>query len=106
MTYSNLMNENRNITANLSRLNALLDETRLDAVVLRSGQNFTYLSGVVYPGTLARNQDLADSMRGVMLLWPRTGNPVIVANKTAAELAQRDSWIDTIELYEGYLESP
>lgn len=100
------MNAQRKITANLPRLNALLNETRLDAVVLRSGQNFTYLSGVVYPGTLARNQDLTDSMRGVMLLWPRSGKPVIVANKTAAELAQRDSWIDTIELYEGYLESP
>ncbi|MDB5858069.1 MAG: hypothetical protein JWQ76_1758 [Ramlibacter sp.] len=92
--------------ANVDRLHALMDEARLDAVVLRSGQNFTYLSGVVYPGTLARHQDLADSARAVMLLWPRHGQPVIIANKTAAGLAQRDAWVDRIELYEGYVESP
>jgi Xaa-Pro aminopeptidase len=74
--------------------------------VLRSGQNFTYLSGIVYPGTLARHQDLTDSMRAVILLWPRNGEPVIIANKTAAGLARRDSGIERIELYEGYVESP
>jgi hypothetical protein len=37
-----------------------MDEAKLDALVLRSGQNFTYLSGVVYPGTLARHMDLTD----------------------------------------------
>ena len=77
--------------ANLDRLNALMDEAGLDALVLRSGQNFTYLSGVVYPGTLARHQDLTDSMRAVLLLWPRRGLPIIIANKTAAGLAQRDA---------------
>jgi Xaa-Pro aminopeptidase len=92
--------------ANVDRLHALMDEAGLDAVVLRSGQNFTYLSGVVYPGTLARHQDLADSARAVLLLWPRHGRPVIIANKTAAGLAQRDAWVDAVELYEGYVESP
>jgi Xaa-Pro aminopeptidase len=92
--------------ANLARLHEMMDREQLDAVVLRSGQNFTYLSGVVYPGTLARHQDLADSMRAVLLLWPRHGEPVIVANKTAAGLAQRDSYVQRIELYEGYVESP
>ncbi|MDB5954036.1 Xaa-Pro peptidase family protein [Ramlibacter sp.] len=92
--------------ANVERLNTLMDEAGLDAVVLRSGQNFTYLSGVVYPGTLARHQDLADSARAVLLLWPRNGPPTIIANKTAAGLAQRDSWVEHIELYEGYVESP
>ena len=80
----------RKITANLSRLNALMDEAGLDAVVLRSGVNFTYLSGVVYPGTLQRHMDLADSTRPVLLFWPREGKPVIVANKIAAGLAGRD----------------
>src|SRR5690606_27967511 len=69
------------ITANVERLETLMDEAGLDAVVLRSGQNFTYLSGVVYPGTLARHQDLADSLRAVLLVWPRRGAPVIIANK-------------------------
>jgi Xaa-Pro aminopeptidase len=93
-------------TANVERLNAIMDAEGLDALVLRSGQNFTYLTGVVYPGTLARLQDLTDSARGVILLWPRHGDPVIVANKTAAGLARRDSRIERIELCEGYVESP
>jgi Xaa-Pro aminopeptidase len=100
------MDSDRESLANLPRLAAHLDAAGLDAIVLRSGQNFTYLSGVVYPGTLARHQDLADSTRAVLLVWPRRGKPVIVANKTAAGLAQRDAWDARVELYEGYVESP
>lgn len=96
----------RKITANVNRLEALMDNAGLDAVVLRSGQNFTYLSGVVYPGTLARHQDLADSARAVLLLWPRHGSPVIISNKTAAGLARRDSWVEQLVTYEGYVQSP
>lgn len=92
--------------ANIARLHALMDEAGLDALVLRAGQNFTYLSGVVYPGTLARHVDLTDSTRPVMLVWPRSGKPVIVANKIAAGLAQRDSWVEAIALYEAYVDSP
>jgi len=100
------MNSRRKATANLDRLHALMDEAGLDALILRSGQNFTYLSGVVYPGTLARHQDLSDSARAVLLLWPRHGAPVIIANKTAAGLARRDAWVERVELYEGYVQSP
>jgi Xaa-Pro aminopeptidase len=96
----------RKSIANFARLNALMDEARLDALVLRSGQNFAYLSGIAYPGTLQRHMDLTDSTRPVMLVWPREGKPVIVANKTAAGLAERDSWIEKIELYEAYVDSP
>jgi Xaa-Pro aminopeptidase len=92
--------------ANLARLNALMDEAKLDALVLRSGQNFTYLSGVVYPGTLQRHMDLTDSTRPVILVWPRNGKPTILANKTAAGLAERDSWVDDLVLYEAYVDSP
>lgn len=92
--------------ANIARLDALMDAAGLDALVLRSGQNFTYLSGVVYPGTLQRHVDLADSTRPVVLVWPRKGRPVIVANKIAAGLAERDGWIDDIVLYEAYVDSP
>ena len=100
------MTASRTPTANLERLDRLMDEAGLDAVVLRSGQNFTYLSGVVYPGTLARHQDLSDSTRAVLLLWPRRGAPVVIANKTAAGLARRDAWVERVELYEGYVQSP
>ncbi len=96
----------RKITANIARLNALMDEAGLDALVLRSGQNFTYLSGVVYPGTLARHMDLTDSTRPVVLLWPRNGKPVILTNKTAEGLARRDAWVEKVVLYEAYVDSP
>ena len=92
--------------ANLPRLHALMDEAKLDALVLRSGQNFTYLSGIVYPGTLQRHMDLTDSTRPVCLVWPRNGKPRIVANKTAAGLIERDGWIDDYVLYEAYVDSP
>src|SRR6185503_4556755 len=88
------------------RLHALMDEAGLDALVLRSGQNFTYLSGVVYPGTLARHMDLTDSTRPVVIVWPRHGKPVIMTNKTAAGLVERDGWIADYELYEAYVEDP
>ena len=100
------MTENRGSIANIARLEHLMDEAGLDALVLRSGQNFTYLSGVVFPGTLARLQDLTDSARGVLLLWPRHGRPLVIANKTAVGLVRRDSGFERVELCEGYVESP
>ena len=100
------MTGRRKSIANLQRLDALMDEAGLDALVLRSGQNFTYLSGVVYPGTLQRHMDLADSTRPVFLVWPRKGEPVILTNKTAAGLAERDGWIDKVLLYEAYVDAP
>ena len=100
------MSATRTPIANIDRLHALMDEAGLDAIVARSGQNFTYLSGVVYPGTLQRHMDLTDSTRPVMVVWPRNGKPVIVTNKIASGLAARDSWIETIVLYEAYTDSP
>ena len=79
--------------ANVDRLHAYMDRNNLAAVVARSGQNFTYLSGIAYPGTLARLLDLTDSPRGVMVFWPRDGEPSIILNKTAEPLTARDSWI-------------
>jgi Xaa-Pro aminopeptidase len=96
----------RQCIANITRLHALMDDAGLDALVLRSGQNFTYLSGVIYPGTLQRHMDLTDSTRPVMLIWPRNGQPLIVTNTTAAGLVQRDGWIDDLVVYEAYVESP
>lgn len=96
----------RPIIANVDRLHAFMDRHRLAAVVARSGQNFTYLSGLAYPGTLARHLDLPDSARGVLVVWPRQGEPVIVLNKIAEGLTRRDSWVKRIEVYDAYTESP
>src|SRR5437667_7654056 len=88
----------REIIANLERLNQLMDEHAFSAIVVRSGKNFTYLAGFAYPGTLARHLDFPDSPREVLLVWPRRGEPLMVLNHIAAPLAERDSWLEAIEL--------
>jgi Xaa-Pro aminopeptidase len=92
--------------ANVDRLRTYMARHDLAAVVARTGQNFTYLTGMAYPGTLARLLDLTDSPRGVMVFWPLEGEPSIILNKTAEPLTRRDSWVKKLELYEGYSESP
>ena len=78
----------------------------LSAVVIRSGKNFAYLSGVVFPGTLARHLDLTDSPRDVYLVWPLEGEPIIVTSPLGKPVIERDSWISQIEVVEDYAESP
>ena len=97
--------DKRSIIANVERLNRLMDRDGLSAVVARSGKNFTYLTGFAYPGTLARHLDFPDSPRGVIVVWPRHGDPVMVLNSYAAPLARRDSWLERIEMYDDYGES-
>ena len=98
------MNAGNNI-ANVDRLHALMDRDGLSAVVLRSGTNFTYLAGFDYAGTLARHLDFSDSPRGVLIVWPRSGAPVLVLNRFAVDRARRDSWIDDIAVFDDYGES-
>ena len=75
------------MVVNVQRLNDFMDRHRLSAVIARSGQNFSYLAGFGSPGTLARLLDLTDSPRGVMLLWPRHGEPTLVLNGAAVPVA-------------------
>jgi Xaa-Pro aminopeptidase len=100
------MTQPRPVIANIPRLYELMDRDGLDAVVVRSGINFTYLAGYANPGTLARHLDFPDSPREVLLLWPRHGEPVLVLNGSFAPRARRDSWVTAIELYLPYVESP
>jgi Xaa-Pro aminopeptidase len=80
-----------------------MDRYKLAAVVARSGHSPI---GIAYPSTLARLLDLTDSPRGVMVFWPRHSEPSINLNATAVPLTRRDSWIEQLEIYEGYSESP
>ena len=100
------LNPRKSELMNLERLNAKMDEHGVDAIVSRAGLNFTYLTGCVYPGTLARHVDLSDSPRAVYVVWPRHGEARIVVNSTAEGLARRDSWVTGFDLYEGYVERP
>jgi len=96
--------EGRLIIANVDRLDRLMDQAGLAAVVVRGGHNVTYLSGVSFHGTLARHLDLSASPRGVAVVWPRGGPPVFVLERTATGPAQRDSWIEGFEVFSGYEE--
>jgi len=98
------VNSSKNI-ANVDRLHALMDRDGLSAVVLRSGTNFTYLAGFDYAGTLARHLDFSDSPRGVLIVWPRSGMPVLVLNRFAVDRARRDSWIEDVVVFDDYGES-
>jgi len=93
------------IIANVERLHRLMDAAGLGAVVVRGGQNVTYLGGIAFHGTLSRHLDLAASRRGVVVVWPRHSEPVFVLEVTAAGAAARDSWIERFQVFSGYTES-
>jgi len=93
------------ITANVPRLERYMDANGLDAIAVRTGVNFTYLAGIALPGTLARHLDIANTVRGFMLVWPRKGEPVIVLDSFAEKVVARDSWIRKTVVYRAYVES-
>lgn len=95
----------RQIIANVPRLHEYMDRHQLAGIVLRSGNNFTYLSGIAYPGTLARHLDLANSVRGVLLVWPRRGEPVVILDYAADGLTRERAWVTRVEVYEPYVET-
>ena len=91
--------------ANTKRLHEFMSSREVDSLVLRSGVNVTYLSGFAYPGTLGRHLDFVDSPRNILLLWPREGEPVLIADLFAVPLAKRDGLISDIRSFNGYVES-
>ena len=95
----------RKIIANIPRLERYMDANGLDAIAVRTGANFTYLAGIALPGTLARHLDLANTVRGFMLVWPRKGEPVVVLDAFAEKVVARDSWIKKTVVYKAYVES-
>ena len=97
------------VIANVARLHAAMDRERLAAVVVRSGQNFTYLSGVSIPGTYGRYLDLTDSPRGLFLIWPRHGDAIMVRsrfNEGTERMIAAESWVPRTEAYEAFAEEP
>lgn len=95
----------QNVIANVDRLNRYMDRKDLAAVAVRSGVNFTYLAGMAMPGTLMRHLDVANTVRGFMLLWPREAEPAVILNSMAEKVVKRDSWINRVELYQAYVKS-
>ena len=95
----------RKVIANVPRLERYMDANGLDAIAVRTGPNFTYLAGIALPGTLARHLDIASTVRGFMLVWPRKGEPFVVLDSFAEKVVARDSWIGKTLVYKAYVES-
>lgn len=93
------------IDANVDRLHRLMEREDLAALVVRGGLNVTYLAGVAYHGTLARHLDLAGSQRGAVVIWPLESAPILVVDATASGASARASWIDRLEVFDGYQEA-
>ena len=55
------------------------------------------------PGTLSRHMDIASTVRGFMVLWPRVEAPIVVVDAFAEKLVQRESWIERVEVYQAYV---
>lgn len=91
---------------NRAELDSLFDRLALDAIIARSGRNVAYLTGMRFPGTLGRLQDFTYAPRAVLALWPRQGEPALIASAIAAGLARRLSWVDDVRVYTEYQESP
>ena len=73
--------------------------------MVRGGLNVAYLADIAYHGTLARHLDLGGSPRGIVVVWPRHAQPVIVIDVTAAGPTHRDCWNRQVEAYDGYGEA-
>lgn len=87
-------------------LQSELAALELDAIIARSGRNVAYLSGMTFPGTLGRLQDFTYAPRAVLVVWPRDGEPALIASAIAAGLARKRSWIEDIRTFREYVESP
>ena len=85
-----MLRSSRPVTANIDRLNSYMDRNGLAAVAVRTGVNFTYLAGMAMPGTLSRHMDIASTVRGFMVIWPRSKEPIVVVDAFAQKLVERD----------------
>ncbi|MCH9037458.1 MAG: aminopeptidase P family protein [Chloroflexi bacterium] len=100
-----MADKGKKVLANIERLKEQMDRNGCSAVAVRSGKNFTYLSGVTFRGTQARNIDLPDSPRETYLIWPRDGDPVVITNTTGEGSIRSDSWVERVEVSQTYAET-
>jgi Xaa-Pro aminopeptidase len=89
----------RKMIANMPRPHEHMDRDGCAALVVRSGKKVTYLAGFAYAAPLARHLEFPDSLREVLLVWPRYDEPVLIVNYYAAPLARRDPWLRRLDIY-------
>lgn len=91
---------------NESQIERLFVDAGLDAIVARSGQNVSYLSGLRFPGTLGRLQDFAHNPRGAVVAQFPGAAATLIVSRIAAPVARRSSWIDDVREFTEYAEDP
>ncbi|MCW3066986.1 MAG: Xaa-Pro dipeptidase PepQ [Solirubrobacterales bacterium] len=89
-----------------ARLAGVFGEHALDAIVVRSGQNVAYLSGLRFPGTLGRLQDFVHNPRGSVVVQFSSGEATLVVSGIAAGVARQRSWLDDMLEFTEYVDDP
>jgi Xaa-Pro aminopeptidase len=93
-------------TYDQTRLADVYDELALDAIVVRSGQNVAYLSGLRFPGTLGRLQDFTHNPRGAIVVQFSDGEATLVVSGIAAGVARQRSWLEDMREFTEYVDDP
>ena len=76
--------------AKLERVRALLDEARIDALVVRAPDDVLYLTNFW-------------GMKGYdACVFPRAGEPILICLEASAEDAERTAWTEDVRLIRGY----
>jgi Xaa-Pro aminopeptidase len=83
-----------------TRMNAALEQYKLDAVVAISMENVYYLTGA----WIMTQKDIPDRL--AIVVWPRQGEPQLILCANEESLAQRDSRIRAIHNYVEFQKSP
>jgi Xaa-Pro aminopeptidase len=89
-----------------ARLAGVFSEHALDAIVVRSGQNVAYLSGLRFPGTLGRLQDFVHNPRGSVVVQFSSGEATLIVSGIAAGVARQRSWLDDMREFTEYVDDP
>jgi Xaa-Pro aminopeptidase len=89
-----------------ARLAGVFSDAGLEALVVRSGQNVAYLSGLRFPGTLGRLQDFVHNPRGSVVVQLPTGDATLIVSKIASAVARRQTWLDDFREFTEYVDDP
>jgi Xaa-Pro dipeptidase len=85
---------------NLERLRTLVRESPFECVVAVSPENVFFTSGLVIASQKFIRERLA------LVVWPKTGNPIILVCNIEEPQTRQDSWIQDVRAYVEFRQSP
>lgn len=86
-------------TINFERLETGFQESGCDALVVASGENILYFSGVPTTSVLGWE-------RIALVVWPREASPTFIVCNVDESLAKAGSWIEDVRSYIEFAQSP